>query len=31
MDSVAYEWYNLKFRNAVLEKDGNEYQDFFLI
>lgn len=29
MDSVAYEWYNLKFRNAVLEKDGNEYQDFF--
>jgi hypothetical protein len=29
MDTVAYDWYNLKFRNAVLEKDGDEYQGFF--
>lgn len=29
MDSVAYDWYKLKFRIAVLEKNGDEYQDFF--
>lgn len=30
MDQVSRAFYELKFKNAVLEKTGNEYQDFLL-